>query len=142
MIGATAWFGVPCSTFVFMSRSHTKRSCRFPKGNCKGQEVRRANLIVDRVAFLIKILSLRKVYWIMEQPLNSLLWVMPAIARAKKNMSGSRIGLAAPLPLDGALRTCAVEADGVSWSVPGDGISLANEAPSEARYLFGLPLIC
>jgi len=25
MIGATAWFGVPCSTFVFMSRGHTLR---------------------------------------------------------------------------------------------------------------------
>ena len=86
MIGATAWFGVPCSTFVFMSRSHTKRSRTLPKGNCKRKDVRRANLIVDRVAFLIKILSLRKVYWIMEQPLNSLLWVMPAIARAKKNV--------------------------------------------------------
>ena len=61
---------------------------------------------------------------------------------SQEKMSGSRIGLAAPLPLDGALRTCVVEADGVSWSVPGDGISLANEAPSEARYLFGLPRVC
>ena len=92
MIGATAWFGVPCSTFVFMSRSHTKRSRRLPKGKSKRQDVRRANLIVDRVAFLIKILSLRKVYWIMEQPLNSLLWVMPAIARAKKKCQVRGLG--------------------------------------------------
>ena len=24
VVGGTAWFGVPCSTFVFMSRGHTK----------------------------------------------------------------------------------------------------------------------
>ena len=83
-IGGTAWFGVPCSTFVFMSRGHTKRSRRLPKGNTKRKDVCQANAIVDRVAFLINILAFRKVYWIMEQPLNSLLWAMPAMRRAKK----------------------------------------------------------
>ena len=75
-----------------MSRSHTKRSLRLPKGDCSRQDVRRANLIVDRVAFLINILSFRKVYWIMEQPLNSLLWVMPAITRAKKKCKVRKLG--------------------------------------------------
>ena len=84
VMGGTAWFGVPCSTFVFMSRGHTKRSWRFPKGNTKRKDVRQANEIVDRVAFLIDILACRKVHWIMEQPLNSLLCAMPAMRRAQK----------------------------------------------------------
>ena len=85
VVGGTAWFGVPCSTFVFMSRGHTKRTRTLPKGNLKRQDVRHANLIVERVAFLIKILAKRRVYWIMEQPLNSLLWYMPAIKKARRN---------------------------------------------------------
>lgn len=84
VVGGTAWFGVPCSTFVFMSRGHTKRSRKKPKGNVKRTDVRQANVIVERVCFLIKILAMRKVYWIIEQPLNSLLWYMPAIKRARR----------------------------------------------------------
>ena len=85
VVGGTAWFGVPCSTFVFMSRGHTQRSRRVATGNVKRKDVRQANLIVKRVSLLIKILAMRKVYWIIEQPLNSLLWHMPAIKRAKRD---------------------------------------------------------
>ena len=85
VVGGTAWFGVPCSTFVFMSRGHTKRTRSKPKGNVKRSDVTSANMIVERVSFLIKILAMRKVYWIMEQPMGSLLWYMPAIKRAKRH---------------------------------------------------------
>ena len=91
VVGGTAWFGVPCSTFVFMSRGHTKRSRRKPKGNVKRKDVRQANLIVERVSFLIKILAKRKVYWIMEQPLNSLLWYMPAIKQARRDYQVNKL---------------------------------------------------
>lgn len=91
VIAGTAWFGVPCSTFVFMSRGHTKRSRRKPKGNVKRKDVHQANLIVERVSFLIKILAMRKVYWIMEQPLNSLLWYMPAIKRARRDYQVNKL---------------------------------------------------
>lgn len=91
VVGGTAWFGVPCSTFVFMSRGHTKRSRMKPKGNVKRQDVRQANLIVERVSFLIKILAKRKVHWIMEQPLNSLLWYMPAIKKARRDYQVNKL---------------------------------------------------
>ena len=85
VVGGTAWFGVPCSTFVFVSRGHTKRSRMKPKGNVQRKDIRQANLIVERVVFLIKILAKRKVYWIMEQRLNSLLWYMSAIKKARRD---------------------------------------------------------
>ena len=83
MVGATAWLGVPCSTFVFMSRGHTLRSRKQPLGNTCRLDVKSANRIVRRIMFLVRILAMRKVYWILEQPLNSLLWVMPEV-RLKK----------------------------------------------------------
>ena len=85
VVGGTAWFGVPCSTFVFMSRGHTCRSQRRPKGDAQRRDVRQANRIVGRVMFLIRILAMRKVYWIIEQPLNSLLWIMPALKQARRD---------------------------------------------------------
>ena len=87
VVGGTAWFGVPCSTFVFMSRGHTRRSRRRPCGNTKRKDVQQANRIVGRVAFLIRILAMRKVYWILEQPLNSLLWVMPVLQQCRRDCS-------------------------------------------------------
>ena len=91
VVGGTAWFGVPCSTFVFMSRGHTKRTRSEPRGNEKRKDVRQANLIVERVSFLVKILAKRRVYWIMEQPLNSLLWYMPAIKQARRDYQVNKL---------------------------------------------------
>ena len=51
--GGTAWFGVPCSTFVCMSRGHTKRTRRRPQGDTRRTDVREANVIAGHIAFLI-----------------------------------------------------------------------------------------
>ena len=85
MVSATAWFGVPCSTFVFMSRGHTLRSRKQPLGNTCRLDVKSANRMVRRIMFLVRILAMRKVYWILEQPLNSLLWVMPEVRQAQED---------------------------------------------------------
>jgi hypothetical protein len=93
---------------------------------------------VDRVAFLIDILACRKVHWIMEQPLNSLLWAMPAMRRAEK-VSGQQLEVAAPVHLDGSLWAFLVEAHGVGRLFSGNGDGLANKTPIQARDLLGLP---
>ena len=85
MVGGTAWFGVPCSTFVFMSRGHTHRSREQPLGDTPCRDVKSANVIVGRVMFLVRVLAMRKVYWILEQPLNSLLWAMPELRQAQED---------------------------------------------------------
>jgi len=82
--GGVAWFGVPCSTFVWMARGHTKRTRQSPLGNVAREDVRRANVIVKRVCLLLKILRLREVFYILEQPAGSLLWHQPSIRLAAR----------------------------------------------------------
>ena len=78
-VGGVAWFGVPCSTFVHIAMGHTKRSWRRPLGNERREDVRMANKIVDRLVFILEILVLRSVYFLIEQPLTSVLWWIPAL---------------------------------------------------------------
>ena len=51
--GGCVWLGLPCSSFVWMSRGSTFR-CRIrPRGNKKVSSVRRANRLVRRVCYLL-----------------------------------------------------------------------------------------
>ena len=84
MPGGVVWFGVPCSTFVWMSRSHTKRTRQKPWGDRTRLDVCRANLIVKHVGILLELLVKRSVYFIIEQPAGSLLWWMPVMRRAAR----------------------------------------------------------
>ena len=89
VVGGTAWFGVPCSMFAFMSRGHTLRSRKQPLGNTCRSDVKAANRIVGRVMFLVRILAMRRVYWILEQSLNSLQWLMPVFRQTQEECTGS-----------------------------------------------------
>ena len=46
MLRPLAWFGVPCSTFVWLAFGHTGRSHRFPEGNNDRIDVSCANRIL------------------------------------------------------------------------------------------------
>ena len=72
--GGCAWFGVPCRTFVWMARGHTKRTLGHPTGDLGRADVRQANEIVERACVILQILRARQVYFIIEQPSGSLLW--------------------------------------------------------------------
>ena len=76
--GGVAWFGVPCSTFVWISRGHTKRSRRKPLGDESRRDVQDANVILLRVVLLLQVLALRQVFFVIEQPASSVLFRMPA----------------------------------------------------------------
>lgn len=67
--------GVPCSSWVFLSRGSSKRSKQFPQGDTGRTHVLKANLITTRFALLVLVALARSVYWCVEQPLSSL---MPA----------------------------------------------------------------
>ena len=82
--GGFARLGVPCSTFVWIARGHTKRSPLAPLGDCGRGDVRRANRIVERVRILLRLMSMRDVFFILEQPAGSLLWRMPDIRLAAR----------------------------------------------------------
>ena len=79
-----AWLGVPCSTFVWIARGHTKRSPLAPLGDCGRGDVRRANRIAERVRILLRLMGMRGIFFILEQPAGSLLWRMPAIRLAAR----------------------------------------------------------
>ncbi len=84
--GAVAWFGVPCSTFVWISRSHTLRRAARPLGDARRLDVREANTIVRRINFIFEVLARRSVYFIIEQPSSSLLWALPVMRRAARTL--------------------------------------------------------
>lgn len=69
---AMVFIGLPCSTFVFMSRGTTKR---YAENAWLGNEdlacVRAANIIAKRVVMLCKMLTLRLVQYVIEQPMTS-----------------------------------------------------------------------
>ena len=61
-----------CSSWVFMSRGSTARSAGFPLGKeCKLCE--EANTMVSRVCILLLLCAARQIWFVLEQPCNSLL---------------------------------------------------------------------
>ena len=62
-----------CSTWVYMSRSRTMRSEAFPHGATDRRLVRDANVMISRLCFLIELAEARGVWWVVEQPLTSIM---------------------------------------------------------------------
>ena len=85
--GGVVWFGVPCSTFIWIARGHTKRSRRKPLGDLAREDVRNANRIARIVAMLCELLAKRGVFFVMEQPAGSVLWQTPCIRLAARRLS-------------------------------------------------------
>ena len=84
--GGVAWFGVPCSTFVWMARGHTKRSRQNPLGDVARVDVRRANRIARIVVLICQVLAKRGVFFVLEQPAGSLLWRTPCVRLAARRL--------------------------------------------------------
>jgi hypothetical protein len=73
----TAFIGLPCSTFVWLSRGVTKRhSSNRWQGDITRDDVFVANTIGMRVVFLVRLLVLGNVQFIIEQPLTSCYFLM------------------------------------------------------------------
>ena len=84
--GGVVWFGVPCSTLVWMARGHTKRSRANPLGDRTRADVCRANRIARIVVMLCRVLAKRGVFFVMEQPAGSLLWQTPCVRLAARRL--------------------------------------------------------
>ena len=73
--GATALIGLPCATFVFLSRGTSLRSdLNGFRGTPDRTDVVLANVIADRIFVLVQVMILRLVEFIIEQPLTSCLF--------------------------------------------------------------------
>jgi len=66
------WFGIECKTWVWINRATWKRSKEDPDGDIEKPEVREANIVMERFAFLALLLSLGNRPWVVEQPVSSL----------------------------------------------------------------------
>ena len=77
--GFTSW-GPPCSNFVWLSKGVTHRSRDQPLGDENVLSVRQNNAIVRRATLLLKLCTLREIQWIPEQPLTSILFLLPFLA--------------------------------------------------------------
>ena len=75
---AMAVIGLPCSTFVFMSRGTTKRHASNAwVGDENVECVKLANIIAQRIVILCRVLTLRLVQYFIEQPMSSCFFKMP-----------------------------------------------------------------
>jgi len=72
-VGGILWCGVPCSTWVFMSRGSTGRSAGAPLGRETSPAVVAANILASRVVVCILVAVARGAMWCVEQPSSSLL---------------------------------------------------------------------
>ena len=69
-----------CSSWVFMSRGTTKREIFNPLGDTSCLSVRVGNAMVARAVLLLHLYEARGMFWVLEQPQNSLLEEHPRFA--------------------------------------------------------------
>ena len=78
------WYATVCSTWVWMSRSSTKRSIKCAQGNLRSRVVRDANAQVSRMVLLALLSLSRRCYWALEQPSSSVMEFSSAIRHLKR----------------------------------------------------------
>ena len=69
-----------CSTWVWVNRATSQRSVYRPLGSSSVPSVRLANTVVTRTMLLCWLFTSRKVFWVLEQPCNSLMEKHPRFA--------------------------------------------------------------
>lgn len=82
--GAIFWSAPPCSTWVWVSRSSTKRSREDVLGNESSEYIKSQNHLVTRLVYLLALADRLGVYWIIEQPQSSLMFRHPVMERFLK----------------------------------------------------------
>ena len=71
--------GMPCASFVWISRSRHRRTAEAPFGDETQPNVLKANQILGRVALLLVLATVRKIWWLIEQPKSSMLPYCPNV---------------------------------------------------------------
>ena len=71
--GGLAFFGIPCSTHVWVASGVTKKSKSNPRGDTSLKACRTGNQIASRSALAILVSVARGVHWAVEQPGSSVL---------------------------------------------------------------------
>ena len=74
-IGAILWFGIVCSSWVFMSRGSTGRYIFDIRGHIKNDAVHHGNIMCSRVILLMWISIKHELLTILEQPTTSIMYM-------------------------------------------------------------------
>ena len=77
--GGCLWAAPPCSTWIWLSRGSTGRHHN-ARGDCRRRVVVAQNALVERLVLVLELLTVRGVFWIVEQPRGSVMWKYPAMA--------------------------------------------------------------
>ena len=72
-------FGLPCDSFIWISKSGHKRSGQNPYGNTTRQGVRRGNILLCRSMLLAILATVRRCFWFLENPGSSFVPQMPEV---------------------------------------------------------------
>ena len=107
VIRGVAIFGLPCQTFIWLSRGHTLRSASRPWGDCSRNDVVCANIMLKRTLILIRLCVLREVYFLLENPLGSIVWQNPAWRKLKRRLCIARHGVVRQITWFGSM-TCQI----------------------------------
>lgn len=89
----TVWFGIPCSSWVFMSRGSTHRSWWRSEGNTTYENVRRQNKIARRMCYLLQYCFMRGINYVVENPVSSLLWRYRCVRKLLRKHRARRISI-------------------------------------------------
>ena len=84
--GGFAMLAPLCSPWVWLCRSTSERSIWNPLGNVRHAFVRRGNLMVSRVALILRLLSSNGVWWVLEQPKSSVMIWHPRLEQLLEHM--------------------------------------------------------
>ena len=76
--GGVLWAAPPCSSWVFMNLGSTGRHV-LVEGNFALRRIVGQSALVERLVLVLELLTLRGVYWILEQPASSYMWQYPAM---------------------------------------------------------------
>ena len=79
------WGGVPCGSFVWLSRSKHGRSCKSPCGFFQNPWVKMNNMIAERFSLLAMLAVARRCHWTAEARLNTL----PLLPKALCSCTGT-----------------------------------------------------
>lgn len=71
--GGFLWLGIPCSSFIWLSRGSTFRSSLRPRGKKRLRKVRETNRMVRRLLYVMEYAHTKGIEWCIEQPSSSLL---------------------------------------------------------------------
>lgn len=77
--GGLAWFGTPCSSFVWVNRFTSGRTLSEPLGNVGLRYVQQANQLAGTTALLAMLVSCQHCFFAIEQPASSLLEAHPRV---------------------------------------------------------------